>query len=622
MNEEELDPYEKEVKRATDEYNKRLKQKDTYESGLKKAKEEETKRIEDKKVEEEEGGFLDEGSAFRTTAAIGTEIAANTLLDLFSFIPPAQYAGGAAINYFAQRIRGGEFSQGEMIASGLASLLPGGAQAKSIGGVIGKGVARGALSGAIETGAADLIDTGELDAERIGQGALVGGAFGGIFSHIGSQKKVQRGIKYFQDRIKGEKFVKLSPEDALELGLGQPMMSVDPKDVPKTQQGMWMTPGRQAKPLAAKFFDDAGWREGRLNLKSWREAPGDGKAIAELFLTAQGKGVVFQTEASKQNSFMSRVFGVEGAKQLLGLPEEAGNIFQAHHKTATKAVLTGQEGLVYDSPYYHEIQKVWEDLELTLGNNPDNIIGTLGLVQRDLDSPHSLIHKFLDSKMGPDGTDFWTPERMNQIVIYDNDGNAIGHKNFELRKEWTKKQALIFKDAVDLLKFSHEQYYLAKGVRAKDYLTSEPILDEEIVDAFINKLPPKEGTGEYNTKIISKIAREVAEETNVTPTVKPSIQDVFDKQSKEIFDEMYKFAVNEANGEDMLLDVLFEGLTARQAINKWRKNDPQMKQLSIRFKKAIKQAKSGEGFKKLKELYQIKQGEIPPADTTFDKGAD
>ena len=85
---------------------------------------------------------------------------------------------------------------------------------------------------------------------------------------------------------------------------------------------------------------------------------------------------------------------------------------------------------------------------------------------------------------------------------------------------------------------------------------------------------------------------------------------------------MYKFAVTEANGEDMLLDVLFEGLTARQAINKWRKNDPQMKQLSIRFKKAIEQAKSGEGYKKLKELYQVKQGEIPPADTTFDKGAD
>ena len=250
MSKEELDPYEKEVKGAIDEYNKRLKQKDTYESGLKKAKEEETKRIEDKKVEEDEGGFFDEGSAFRTTAAIGTEIAANTLLDLFSFIPPAQYAGGAAINYLAQRIRGGEFSQGEMIAAGLASLLPGGAQAKSLGGVIGKGVARGALSGAIETGAADLIDTGEIDAERLGQGALIGGAFGGIFSHAGSQKSVKRGIKYFQDRIRGEKFVKLSPEDALELGLGEPMMSVQPGGKSTQYRLLFNWESQGAKPKA------------------------------------------------------------------------------------------------------------------------------------------------------------------------------------------------------------------------------------------------------------------------------------------------------------------------------------------------------------------------------------
>ena len=75
-------------------------------------------------------GIFEAGSGFRTTAAIGTQVGLNTLLDLFSFVPPAQVAGGSAINYLAQRIRGGEFSEGEFIASGLASLIPGAAQAR------------------------------------------------------------------------------------------------------------------------------------------------------------------------------------------------------------------------------------------------------------------------------------------------------------------------------------------------------------------------------------------------------------------------------------------------------------------------------------------------------------
>ena len=89
--------------------------------------------------------------------------------------------------------------------------------------------------------------------------------------------------------------------------------------------------------------------------------------------------------------------------------------------------------------------------------------------------------------MGKDGTDFWTEDIMKQIVIYDDAGNAIGHKNFDLRLAKTKEQALIFKEAVDLLKLSHRQFYLAKGVKPGEYLTTEPILDEEMVDSFINK---------------------------------------------------------------------------------------------------------------------------------------
>tara|TARA_B100001778_G_C18585118_1_gene629461 strand:+ start:66 stop:1997 length:1932 start_codon:yes stop_codon:yes gene_type:complete len=593
--------------------------------------------------EKEEKSWTDARSGVRTGLGLGFEIAANTGLDAFSFIPGSQQAGSAFINYLAQKIRGGEVSKGEILAAAATSQIPGLAQARALtrAGRLTRSVAKGGISGGVTTTSMSLVDEGELPSfGEFATGVTAGGVMGGAFdlapaAFTGKLSKEASDIKYDSDvflrqlksrvtggpRIDHPDIVYRSGRFGFGEGTVGAARPIDPKDVPRNAADTWLTPGQKRQPLNFLFGEKAGWRGGRLNLKSWRERGAD-KNIAEQFLTAPGKGVVFSSEANKKNAFMTRIFGIEGAEQLLELPEGSQRIFQAHHKTATKAVLTGQEGLVYDSSYYHEIQKVWEDLELTLGNNPDNIIGTLGLVQRDLDSPHSLVHKFLDSKMGRDGSKFWTDEIMNQITIYDNAGNAIGHKNFDLRLAKTKEQALIFKKAVDLLKLAHRQYYLAKGVKPGAYLTTEPILDEEIVDSFVNKLPPVGGTGKYTTSVIKKIAKEIADETDITPTVKPSIQDVFDKQTADLVDDLYKFAVTEANGEDMLLDVLFEGLTPRQAINKWRKNDLQMKQLSIRFKKALDEAKSGPAYQKLKRLYQMKQGEIPPADTVFDKGAD
>ena len=142
-----------------------------------------------KQEEEKKKGLLDEGSAFRQAAALGTEVGLNTVLDLFSFVPPAQVAGGSAINYLAQRIRGGEFSQGEFVASGLASLIPGGAQAKAVlrdtvGKQIVKGVAKGATSGVIETTGITTIDEGRLPTpEELATGAGMGGAFRRVIYH-------------------------------------------------------------------------------------------------------------------------------------------------------------------------------------------------------------------------------------------------------------------------------------------------------------------------------------------------------------------------------------------------------------------------------------------------------
>ena len=126
-------------------------------------------------------GLFEARSGLRTTAALGTEIFLNTLVDPF-FEPGTQVAAGTAINFLAQRIRGGELSKGELAAAGLASLIPGGAQGRAIT-QFAKSAGKGALSGAIETAGMAGIDEGRLPTkEELAAGIGIGAAFGGALS--------------------------------------------------------------------------------------------------------------------------------------------------------------------------------------------------------------------------------------------------------------------------------------------------------------------------------------------------------------------------------------------------------------------------------------------------------
>ena len=144
-------------------------------------------------------GLFEARSGLRTTLGLGTEIFLNTLIDP---IPEAgtQIAAGTAINWLAQRIRGGEMSYGEMAAAGLASLIPLGAQGQAIA-RIAKGTGKGALAGAIETAGIAGIDRGELpSAGELAAGAGIGAAFGGIFN----TPQATKAIKDLRARIKGQ----------------------------------------------------------------------------------------------------------------------------------------------------------------------------------------------------------------------------------------------------------------------------------------------------------------------------------------------------------------------------------------------------------------------------------
>ena len=132
-------------------------------------------------------GLFEARSGLRTTAALGTEIFLNTLIDPV-LEPGTQVAAGTAINWLAQKIRGGELSKGELAAAGLASLIPGGAQGRALTQVL-KGGGKGAASGVIETLGMAGIDEGRLPTkEELAAGAGLGFAFGGALSTPGAIK--------------------------------------------------------------------------------------------------------------------------------------------------------------------------------------------------------------------------------------------------------------------------------------------------------------------------------------------------------------------------------------------------------------------------------------------------
>ena len=449
---------------------------DPYESALKKAKEAEKKRIEAQKDDltegkikrkrtgeediEEGGGFLDPESGFRTTLAIGTEVLGNTLLDLLSADPTqlSQVFGAQGINYFAQRIRGGEFSEGEMIASGLASLLPGGAQARSVAGVIGKTAARGAVSGAIETGAADLIDTGEIDPDNVLAGAGVGGAFGGILGSAATTKQGRNLIKKLQARLRGGDFVPM--DDTIDLAEGtigaakvkklDPNVFIDPiegdefgrylddQEVFKSIR-RWRSyrPPAEEVNRVRKTLLKFGMVGNRFDMNIYKKAvkrdpvtkvkrfsANDERNLISIFVTAPITKVDYNKVSKRVMPQFRRQY--KPMLDALGIPASE---LQLHHLMPLKASLPLYHGLVYDSDEWWELTAFLLKRHIKAGDSETNLRKLIGAGKRSvqdetaplankdrpLKTPHSISHQHVRDEFGEDGSKFFTQDILDSI---------------------------------------------------------------------------------------------------------------------------------------------------------------------------------------------------------------
>ena len=179
--EEELDPTEKELREAQEQYDAENQQ--VYDEVTKGNEEIRRKRTEDD--DEQLDLPLESRNLARVGAGLAFEVGANSLLDALTLVPGSQAVGSALINTIAQGIRGGKFSFGEVLGSAAASQIPGLAQGKAItkAGRITRAAGTGAVSGAIETTSIAAVDEGRLPtAQEFGLGVGAGGVLGAGFA--------------------------------------------------------------------------------------------------------------------------------------------------------------------------------------------------------------------------------------------------------------------------------------------------------------------------------------------------------------------------------------------------------------------------------------------------------
>lgn len=278
-----------------------------------------------------------------------------------------------------------------------------------------------------------------------------------------------------------------------------------------------------------------GFKGARLNLKSYDlKGNYDKRVAATVYFTPYGKGGNFQAIAKREKSIVYQIFGTDLERMGFAPVTEkmkTSPSVQAHHKkTPIKAIVPGFNGIVKESPKYHRFTKLFFDNMLALGDMPENITGVLGHVARDPDSPHSLSHLFTRYMMGEDGKIFWTQDKLDQIVVYDNEGNAIGTKNDDLREEFMLDQIDLLKDNIKVLENATKQYEILFKQGIQDPAT--------VIEYFEEQLPnlDKEYIRAFAPKILEKFIADVKAEEAATVLANP----VTTSTRNEIIDNIFR----------------------------------------------------------------------------------
>ena len=422
---------------------------------------------------EEERSWRDPRSGVRTGLGLGFEVGANSLLDLFSFDPTgaSQYAGGTFINYLAQKIRGGEISQGELVAAGLTSLIPGGAQARALtrGGRFTRSVAKGGLSGGITTTSMSLLDEKELPSfGELAGGVGLGGAFGGMFDlapaavtgKLGSEvSEIADDTGFFlrqlKRRLQGGDLIRTYGPGFGPNTIGAAQNPIRPDDPDFEQLNLNLeaedlldaTPRSNLPPDVISKFKTAtspknlpGYVEDVgdslvFNYKPFRESirtdtktgklGAEGRYFLELFQTPMSEQFPNLTTGDRKvyeafkKSYKGKMMAAYGpAMDAMGLSKPIK--FEIHHIAALKTVMGIYDGVGFESQLHKAINKRLLQKLNGIGNMKENLLGVIGSA-KEKDTPHYLAHIFLQARTGKKmaGEEFFTDTVLDQMAKSD-----------------------------------------------------------------------------------------------------------------------------------------------------------------------------------------------------------
>ena len=409
---------------------------------------------------------LAESITFETGANLALDKATSLLLG--APVPGARVlyalsnvAGSGIINYLAQRIRGTEFSLGELATASGLSLIPGATQAKTLKGAIGKSTAKGAATGATAVTSESLIDTGELpDAETVATGALFGGAAGGIFQSVAEKDQIGYALRAMRNRINnkpaGADFAAIGTVGAAKRTRSKGFGSLDDIDDldefllsksnrydvadeslrkanidPKSPYYKRLRAAARNVPEYVRRNDD-GFLYFDYNLfKDSMRPKQHGRAYIQLFESDLdtildptnfapdvGKGTKAFREfdiAEFRQTFLpaAKLLGLTGKKTLGRM-----DVTNVHHIAALKGTMGIYDGLGFNSPMFKKVNAAMKESIGGTGAERANLVRLIGGTS-DKGSPHQLAHMFLDEALGVRGENFFTEDVLQKMNLDD-----------------------------------------------------------------------------------------------------------------------------------------------------------------------------------------------------------